>query len=232
MRFQPIRMEGKMQVRDCVKEFRRVKASELRPNPRNWKVHTDFQRNALRGLLEQIGFAGAVLARELPDGTLELIDGHERCNLTADMLVPTLILDVTAEEADLLLATFDPISSLAGASAPAIHKLIDHSEVFNQYTRQLMEDLRDKYPLDSSSAIEQKKNPEVLLDQAIQLRPSREYVVIVCDEDGGLDFERLKSALGLKQVRRGGYRADSPFDDIGTERTVRAKRLLELLKCS
>jgi hypothetical protein len=28
-----------MQIRDRIKELRRVKASELRPNPRNWRTH-------------------------------------------------------------------------------------------------------------------------------------------------------------------------------------------------
>jgi hypothetical protein len=52
-----------------------------------------------------------LLARELPDGRLQLIDGHLRSDITPDMDVPVLILDITEAEADKLLATLDPLAS-------------------------------------------------------------------------------------------------------------------------
>ena len=64
-----------MKIRDRVKELRRVRAGELRPHPKNWRTHPAAQRDALRGVLAEIGYADALLARELPDGTLELA-GH------------------------------------------------------------------------------------------------------------------------------------------------------------
>ena len=33
-----------MKIRDRVKELRRVKAGELRPHPKNWRVHPQAQR--------------------------------------------------------------------------------------------------------------------------------------------------------------------------------------------
>jgi hypothetical protein len=64
--------------RDRIKDFRRVDASALVPNPKNWRIHTDAQRAAYRSLVAELGFAGAELVRELPDGRLMLIDGHMR----------------------------------------------------------------------------------------------------------------------------------------------------------
>ena len=78
-----------MKIRDRIKSFRRVKASELLPNPRNWRRHPEGQREALRGLLAEIGFAGAALARETDHG-LMLIDGHLRAELAPDAKVPVL----------------------------------------------------------------------------------------------------------------------------------------------
>ena len=49
-----------MQIRDRIKELRRVPAGSLRPNPRNWRMHPDSQRDALRGILAEVGYAGAV----------------------------------------------------------------------------------------------------------------------------------------------------------------------------
>ena len=102
-----------MKIRDRIKELRRVPANQLKPNPKNWRVHTEEQGNALRSLLAQVGFAGAVLARELSDKSLMLIDGHLRAETSGTEKVPVLILDVNETEADLILATFDPVGSMA-----------------------------------------------------------------------------------------------------------------------
>ena len=69
-----------MSIRDRVKELRRVRASDLRPSPHNWRVHPPTQREALRAVLDEVGYAGALLARELADGSLELVDGHLRAD--------------------------------------------------------------------------------------------------------------------------------------------------------
>lgn len=113
-----------MQIRDRIKELRRVPAGQLRPNPRNWRVHTDSQRNALRGLLADVGYADALLARELPDGSLELVDGHLRAETTPDAVVPVLILDVDEEEAIKILLTHDPLSAMAEADQRQFDELL------------------------------------------------------------------------------------------------------------
>ena len=80
----------KSQVRRFAIELwniRRVAARDLVPNPKNWRRHPTRQAAALRGVLEEIGYADALLARELPDGRLMLIDGHLRAE-TPDQLVP------------------------------------------------------------------------------------------------------------------------------------------------
>src|SRR5919201_2122671 len=111
-----------MQIRDRIKELRRVRAAELRPNPRNWRVHPPAQQDALRGVLAEVGYADALLARELADGTLMLIDGHLRAETTPDAVVPVLVLDVDEAEADKLLATLDPLAALAETDSEALAK--------------------------------------------------------------------------------------------------------------
>src|SRR6516162_9784807 len=92
-----------MQIKDRIKELRRVRAGDLKPHPKNWRVHPESQRNALRGLLAEIGYADTLLSRELPDGGLQLIDGHLRAETTPDVLVPVLVTDLTEEEAEKVL---------------------------------------------------------------------------------------------------------------------------------
>ena len=110
-------------IRDRVKELRKVRAGDLIPNSKNHRRHPESQRRALRSALSEIGMAGAVLVRE-SRGKLHIIDGHLRQEeVDPDDTVPALILDVTAKEADKILATFDAISGLAEIDLDALGAL-------------------------------------------------------------------------------------------------------------
>jgi hypothetical protein len=75
-------------------------------------------------VLAEIGMAGACLARELPDGSLMLIDGHLRAETLGTSEVPVLVLDVTEAEADKLLATLDPLAGMAGQDSEQLAALL------------------------------------------------------------------------------------------------------------
>jgi ParB-like chromosome segregation protein Spo0J len=130
-----------MHIRDRIKELRRVPAGALRPNPRNWRTHPDAQRDALRGVLAEIGYADALLARELDDGALELVDGHLRAETTPDATVPVLVLDVSAEEADKLLLTLDPLAGLAGVDEERLTELLTEVKFASPQLEQLLDGL-------------------------------------------------------------------------------------------
>ena len=113
-----------MNIRNRVKSLRMVPASDLRPNPKNWRTHPKAQQDALRGVLAEVGLADACLARELPDGSLMLIDGHLRAETLGDGDVPVLVLDVNEAEADKLLATLDPLAAMAETDAGKLDELL------------------------------------------------------------------------------------------------------------
>src|SRR5215472_309506 len=71
-------------------------------------------------------------------------------------------------------------------------------------------------------------DPNEGVPQALQLQPPREYAVIMCADLA--EWERLKVALNLTPVRRGGYRKGSPLDDVGTQRVVKAADVLPMLE--
>jgi len=133
-----------MHIRDRIKELRRVKAAELRPNPRNWRVHPPAQQDALRGLLAEVGYAGALLARELADGTLMMIDGHLRAETTPEAVVPVLILEVDEAEADKILLTHDPLAAMATASDERLRRLLAEVQTENAAVRGLIDSLAEK----------------------------------------------------------------------------------------
>jgi hypothetical protein len=110
-------------IRDRIVELRRVPGRELVANPLNYRTHPAAQRSALAGVLEQVGIAAALIARETPEGLL-LIDGHLRAEDYGDQLWPVLVLDVTEEEGNLLLATLDPLAALAGQNDERLAELL------------------------------------------------------------------------------------------------------------
>lgn len=118
-------------IRDRIVEFRRVRASELYPSPKNWRTHPKPQQDALRGILAEIGYADALLARTLPDGRLELVDGHLRAETTPDQEVPVLVLDLDETEAAKLLLSLDPLAAMAEANQDALGKLLAAAETEN-----------------------------------------------------------------------------------------------------
>jgi hypothetical protein len=130
-----------MQIRDRIKELRRVPAADLRPNPRNWRLHPPGQQDALRGLLAEVGYAGALLARELSDGTLMLIDGHLRAETTPDAVVPVLVLDVDEAEADKILLTHDPLAGMATVSQDRLQQLLANVQTESEAVEQMLRTL-------------------------------------------------------------------------------------------
>jgi len=129
-----------MTMRDRVKELRRVPASELRANPKNWRRHPPAQEAALRGILEDVGFADAMSARETEDG-LELIDGHLRQEVMGDQEVPVLIVDVTEEEADKMLLTLDPLAAMAHTDERQLLALLDETTFNTRSIEDMLEAL-------------------------------------------------------------------------------------------
>lgn len=129
------------EFRDRIKELRRVRASELVPNDKNWRTHPKAQSDALKGVLGEIGYSSAVVAYEMEDGRLKIIDGHLRAETTPDMEVPVLVLDVTEQEADLLLATFDPLRSMSTTDKDLLGSLLETVSVSDASVSDLLASL-------------------------------------------------------------------------------------------
>jgi len=150
-----------MKIRDRVTELRRVRAGDLLPNPRNWRTHPQAQREALEGLLTEIGYAGALLARQTPAG-LMLIDGHLRAETTPEQEVPVLVLDVTEDEANKLLATLDPLGAMAAADSEKLDALLREVNTGSQAMAAMLEELAEASGLldDDTAADEEEPGSE------------------------------------------------------------------------
>jgi len=155
-----------MKVRDRIKELRRVRAADLVPNAKNWRTHPVAQRDALRGVLADIGYADALLVRELSDGRLELIDGHLRAETTPDMLVPVLVLDVDEQQTRELVAACD-------FKSPQVVQMLDQLEQDIEKANQQFSELDER--------------PEVAIPDSFQ-------VVIECRDESEQQamYERMR----------------------------------------
>ena len=129
-----------MTLKNRIKELRLVKASELIPHKSNWRTHPAPQQAALQAVLEEVGIAGALIARETAAG-FELIDGHLRADTDPDQEWPVLVLDVDESEADKLLATLDPLAAMAGADARVLDELLKSIETDSDELQKMLDDL-------------------------------------------------------------------------------------------
>ena len=112
-----------MTLRNRITRLENVKAGTLIPNPQNWRRHPKAQRDALQTVLASVGYADAVIAREV-DGQLVLIDGHLRADLDPDQVIPVLVTDLDEHEAGQVLATLDPLAAMATADNEALETLV------------------------------------------------------------------------------------------------------------
>ncbi len=177
-----------MQIRDRIKELRRVRAADLRPNPRNWRRHPSEQRGALRGLLAEVGYADALIARELPDGSLMLIDGHLRAETTPDSVVPVLVLDVDQQEADKILLTLDPLAAMATSAGDELQDLLKSVQTESEAVQSLLATLGREYDDAGQLDALASDRPEVNVPDCYQ-------VVVECRdvEDQQTIYERMRS---------------------------------------
>jgi hypothetical protein len=175
-----------MQIRDRIKELRRVPASQLRPNPKNWRTHPQEQADALRGVLAEVGIADACIAREMPDGSLMLLDGHLRTETLGGELVPVLVLDVNEEEADKILATLDPLTTMANTNQEKLENLLQQINIENEAVLDL---------LSSLTALELPEDSETADDDKQAKMEKRFEVIVSCNDEQQQKsiFEMLES---------------------------------------
>jgi hypothetical protein len=132
-----------MPIRNRIVRHVRVRAGDLVPHEMNPRLHSEAQRQALRLLYKEIGFARSLLAYPCPDGTLKLIDGHLRRDLDPDLIVDVEVLDVSDAEARALLLAIDPLAQLAGYDSATLDTLRQAVEKDSEAVRTLWQVLEE-----------------------------------------------------------------------------------------
>lgn len=163
-------------MRNRIQSHRKVPAGELLPHEENPRQHSQAQREALRALLGEIGFARSVLAYELPDGRLKLIDGHLRKEeLNPDEEIDVEVLDVSDDEARRLLLAIDPLAQLADYDVQALAALRAVAEADSEAIRTLWAAL---------DAANQATCERVHQAQETEAMTREQYLIVVeCDDE-------------------------------------------------
>jgi hypothetical protein len=182
-------MKPRATPRNRIVRHVRVRAGNLVPHELNPRLHSDAQRAALASLYEEIGFARSLLAYELPDGRLKLIDGHLRAAMDPDHEVDVEVLDVSDAEARALLLAIDPLAQLAGYDSDTLEELRNIAEKDSTAVKSLWEAI-------AQAASETKKHLE--RQAQAEMPPEQFLILIECrDEEEQRELLRRFHEEGL-----------------------------------
>lgn len=117
-------------------------AAQFLANPANWRVHPQFQKEALAGVLDSVGWIDEVTINRQ---TGRIVDGHLRVTLAlsqGDMTpVPYREIDVSPEHEALILATKDPIAALATTDDQQLLELVGELQVDDPALAQMLDEM-------------------------------------------------------------------------------------------
>lgn len=114
---------------------------QLLANPANWRIHPQFQQEAVDAVLKRVGWVQRVIVNRR---TGHLVDGHLRVMLAGrrgEASVPVTYVDLSQEDEDLILTTLDPLAALAGTDKEKLTELLERVEVQDASLNKLLDSL-------------------------------------------------------------------------------------------
>jgi ParB-like chromosome segregation protein Spo0J len=118
-----------------------VAPDQLLANPLNWRLHPKEQREALAGVLDEVGWVQRIIVNRT---TGHVVDGHARVELAlqrSEATVPVLYVELSEAEERLVLASLDPIGGLAATDAARLEELLAGVEATDPALQALLADL-------------------------------------------------------------------------------------------
>lgn len=189
--------------------LQRVPVSKLRANPKNPRIIKDekFQKlvQSIKDFPEMLDLRPIVV-----DGEWMVLGGNMRlkaCQAAGLKEVPVAIAaDLTPDQQREFI-----IKDNVGFGE------WEWDALANEWDAETL----DKWGLDVPEMIDEaEEGDEIEFPQSVQLAPTQEYIVLVA-EPNSTEWDDLRAAFALGMVRRGGYKAGSPFEATGVERVLR-----------
>jgi len=155
-----------MHVRDRIVQIIDIPGDKIRPNSLNWRTHPDSQKDAIRGILAEVGMVDVLKVVPTGEGDYVLVDGHARAEILGSQPVKCAVLDLTQEEVRKVLATFDPIAGLAGRDQQMFDDLAAMIETDNEALAAMIAEMAsDPVPDDAGAGDE-----DAPIDKAAELQ--------------------------------------------------------------
>lgn len=183
---------------------------EAEYNPRKL---TKTQAKSLKDSLTRFGVVDPVLVNMHPDRKNIIIGGHQRTRVWHEMgntTIPCIELKLTLEQERELNVRLNKNTGE-----------FDEEMLVDFFTEtELIDWGFDDVSFFSNDIDDLEDGEEIEIPQSVQLQPPMEYIVIMC-EPNSEEWEELKMRLGLRIVRRGGYKKGSAFDSTSLERVLK-----------
>lgn len=149
---------------------------QLLANPKNFRRHPRHQQDALRGVLEEVGWVQEVIVNTT---TGHLVDGHLRVELAlrdGAASVPVKYVSLSESEEALILATLDPIAALAYADKDTLDALLRDVSTGDAAVQQMLAELAEREGVIPAGGADG-------LDTDSQLGDLRYQIIVACDSE-------------------------------------------------
>jgi hypothetical protein len=135
-----------MPWRNAITKYSLEDPKSLTPSPQNWRIHPREQISALTGSLTELGWIAPVIINET---TQHVVDGHARIEeaiARGEPTVPVAYVRLTEDQERLALASFDPISAMAGTDQSMLDELLAGLSTDQGGLEALLESLKSEQP--------------------------------------------------------------------------------------
>lgn len=203
-------------------EIEVIETHKLVPYAKNSRTHSKEQITQIATSIEEFGFTNPVLIGESED----IIAGHGRVMAAKELelsKVPCIRLKhLTEEQKKAYVIADNKLALNAGWDENLLKQEIESLQE-SDYDISLTG--FSEMEIDELLAAEEiiDEADEILHEQSLQVEPAKEYVLILAKDID--EWDEMVEYFQLKKVRRGGYKAGSAFDSIGTERVLKFERV-------
>lgn len=124
-------------------------ASQFMANPLNWRIHPKAQRDALTGILGDVGWVQSVIVNRT---TGNVVDGHARIEealkVGDETPVPFVEVELSEEEEQKILLTLDPVAAMAAADKANLDALMHSVSTDSEGLQKMLSDLAKNNGID------------------------------------------------------------------------------------
>jgi hypothetical protein len=175
-----------------------VDPGELLAHPNNWRNHPRYQQEALRSVINDVGFIRSVTVNRL---TGHILDGHLRAYMAlqeGQTEIPVEYVEVAPELEAEVLATFDPIAALATVDENALQNILQEIQTDQEPLQHMLARLAQGTKPKLSRFGETDEDNDSSDVPGFQVNQQRYPLPIILDQDGYRMWVRYKQDTNIR----------------------------------